>query len=336
MNYNMIVVKLIEVAIDVADFIGIFVDEQNILELLKHKYEKRCYAKCYILQINKIVRRGECIINQDGAPSFGQISVMFEADVIEYAAGEVITGCVVKKHDPRARTLICSTNHAYVMLASSDELQSIAEGQIIPIQVGVCRYPIGGDKIVINAIPYVPSRMAFAYHVDMANIPAPALNEVKKILTGRIGSLVRQEEQLAEETRKARPDRWDVFEKLVYPYVEQQKPPAGARVLSIKDIINDIVDAGSGGGSTLKSVKYICRDPRAKLTTPDVYVFDKQPPADYTVMDVPLSAVLAGILQNYADHLRIVRELIEVYHTDELIAKHRNLWAIYARIKQSK
>src|SRR5690606_4726605 len=92
----MLIKKNIEVGIDILDPINVFTDFDNITRILVDHYEGKCFRGCFIKKINKILRIGDCVINQDGSPTFGTLPVMIEVSAIVYAIGEVINGCVVQ------------------------------------------------------------------------------------------------------------------------------------------------------------------------------------------------------------------------------------------------
>ena len=88
----MIITKVIEVGIDIHNCINIYSDGDNIKHILIDRFEKKCFRGCYIKTVDRILRTSECIINQDGSPTYGTLSVIFEVTAVVFADGEIING----------------------------------------------------------------------------------------------------------------------------------------------------------------------------------------------------------------------------------------------------
>jgi hypothetical protein len=308
--------KLIEVGIDVQNCIGLYTDPNNIIQIARNRYVGRCFRSCYILNIENIKRQSECVINQDGPPSFGTLSIICEVRAIIYGIGEIINGCKVINKNQNG-ILICETDNTSIILAPHPMFKSIIEGQLISVRVVAVRYSNGADKISVSATPYLPDKVNTVYKIgpvmpDMGDLFADILSKIKYEESEMI--------RLKTEKKKA----WDTFDQLLYAYNDDQKPAAGAKVLNIKEIIN-------GGWG-----QYVSRDPKIRLSTPDIYSYDTRdaiPPDAIIVADLTTPNVIIMMLDSYLSHLRTIREMINIYSTEELIISHTNIWLIFKKSK---
>ncbi len=312
------ILKVLEVGINIQNCIGIYADEDNIRQILVDRYEGRCFKGCFIKTVEKILKTGRCMINQDGDPSFGTISVIFEATVIMYVNGEIINGCVVKNRDARG-VLVCNTEYASIMVSPHDLLVSVVKDQIISVRVGATRYNGSSNKISIGAVLYLPNQETIIYKMN------GILSEPVKATLTNVLERIQYEE---DEMEKLRGKAWEVFDGLLYAYKEPQKQPA-VTLMNIKDI------AKTGFKSTNY---YISRDPKIHPSTPSVYVYTSIPESANAstikiVEELSASNVILILLEDYCSHLRTIREMVEIYNTEKLINDHKNLWSIYKKNK---
>lgn len=321
----MLIEKTIEVGIDIRDPISVFADPDNLKRILVDRYEKRCFRGCYIVTINKILRQSECVINRDGPPDFGTISVVILVSAIIYAPGEIINGCVVKNKD-KSNILICSTDIASIMVMSNNTLDSVANGQTISVRVANVKYNQGAEKVSVSAVPFILQTKAVVYKL----VPEPetqlaAGEEARKLLSNELS-----ESRMVKEIN---PKAWDTFSKLLYAWKEPQRSPPGAKVHNLTDLFNEYCLG------KLQDVIYIVVDPRINMADLDVYVYSDEPTDDMLGPDtirryeLTSSGVMAAIRFERANHIRTIKEYVNIYSTEEMINKHRNIWQIFNKAK---
>lgn len=313
LNTDMIIKKNIEVGIDIHNPINVYTDNDNIRHILADRYENRCYKGCFILRINKILRIGECVINQDGSPSFGMIPVIMEVTAIVYVTGEVINGCVVQNKDAKG-VIIASTEIASLILTSNKLLDSIVKGQIISVRVAAAKYTHGSPKVAVHAIPYLFTNRPYVYKLG-------PITEATKSLTESVRVRIAEEEKKINTIKKDKPMAWKTFDQLLYAYKEEQKAPPGA---TESNILEDKIPG-----------LYISRDSRINLSQPLAYTYNdsKFPDGYITKFEVASDNVMLVILEDYCSQLRTVREMVDIYTTEELINSHRNIWQLFKKSK---
>lgn len=319
----MLVQKILEIGINIDNPINVLRDPTNIHRLIARKLEGRCYKGCYIHRVEEIVKMGDCLINQEGPASVGIMSVMFRVLAEVFMAEEIINGCEIITRDPSG-ILICKKNNAIVTLAKNPILESLKPGDIISVRVGNVRYTVGADKVAINAIPYIPDANFTVYAIDPTKVDESRLEDVQ--------ARILSEQELAAELRNGMETAkaWDTFAKLLEPYRNPPPLPKGAKKI-------DLFAKLPAG------IKYICRDPRAGLAEPFAVVYTEMPPEIINPQvepvvklrdDLGATEVMVIMLEDYCSHLRTIREMVNIYNTEELVRRHKNLWAIYNKYKK--
>jgi hypothetical protein len=337
----MIITKIISLALDIQNCINIYTDPDNIKQILANRYEGKCISGCYVMEVRRVLRTGECVISQDGSPCFGVIPVIFEVTAVIYAVGEIINGCVVNNRDKSTGILVCSTGIAGLMVASHPMFESISKGQIISVRVVSVRYNISSPKIAVNAVPYLFSRTIDVYKIDQ--ITQPTMN----MLANALGRVSYEEEQMAR-LKAEKSKAWETFNQLLYAYREPQQPPAGVKAVDMRTIIKP--------GGVKSGPIYVSRDTRINLSTPEMYIYDTDTVNSIysanstnnadgaaggttagTVVrlraDITTPNALVVLLEDYCAHLRTIREMVEIYSTEDILNAHRNLWQIFRKIK---
>ncbi len=305
----MIILKTISTAIDIQDCIGIYMDPDNILRRVESTFQGKCYMGAYILQIKRIIRISECEINQDGAPSAGRISIIFEALVLVYVRGEIINGCTVKNRV--SDMLVCDTAYANICVNKHPLAGSITPGQIISVRVISTKYQIGAVKVSINASIYLPQTESIIYKIG------PITPDIKAFL-GNVLARIKDEEAGIDKLKETNPKALNFFTQILYAYRSPQTAPNGAKEFNIKDFINN----------PPKTISYLSRDRRIELSRPFVYGYEQAAGAS-TLLDT--RGVLLTLLEDYCAHLRTIREMIEIYSTESLIQSHGNIWLMFKK-----
>jgi hypothetical protein len=312
----MIFTKIIEIGLNIQNCIGFYSDPDNLMRMLQEKYEGYCMKCCYVKSINKILRRGELTIRQDGQPSTGTISVTCEITAIAFSPGEIINGCTVINRGADGM-LTCETDITSIFYNAPKLMASITRGQIISIRVGGVRYSIGSNKIAINAAPFLPNDVITAYKIDTID------STLRAGLTNVLDRIA-QEEEHAQQIKKSSPAAWETFERLLYCYKDQTLAPG--LLLKYEDIL---------AGNIAPNVEWLVRHPKLNLATPVVCGFGDLTtlPEARMVTELPASTVITILLEDYCAMLRTIRENIEIYGIDNRVATHDNLWRIYKKAK---
>lgn len=274
--------------------------DENILGMLRSIYEGKCIRSCLVISILRVLRISPCVITQDGEPTYGTVSVTFEASVYIFVEGEVLTGCKVLKKD-KDGLVICESPHADIAINYTQYLDPIRVGQIIPVRVGSSRYAIGGSKAAINGVPYIPSFPRLYAVSGGGGDPA------------RVGG----RKSPAPTPAPTPTPGWKFFATLIQPVGDINPKVKAAPVEAI---------------SAAPQSTYIFADTLSTDGAEQVFMSQTQP-FDAPVLYLPREDIISMVTEDLRAHRELIDGLIATYNTDELMKDHRNLWLI---IKESK
>lgn len=292
------VIKVISTSIDILNCIAIYTDDSAIFKMVINRFEKKCYSGAYIEKVLRIVRQGECVINQYGAPTFGTLAVTFEAEVIVYRAGEVINGCTVDFKESKSGNIICSTPIAKIMVKPNEMFNSVVKGQIISVVVQSARYNISSSVITVGATH-------FTFEVP----PVYKVGPLSEVPLGTLDNILEKIRDEEERYKKIDPKARDFFNKLLNPHKGSK-----GDTNSVSDI------------KKIQGPAYVSRSRQLTLADPVVAIVDAAPGT--AVADLPTATVHLLLLTDYYDYLRTIREMTEIYNNEELLKSHVNLWRI--------
>jgi len=143
----------IEVSLNINNPIGLLSSPNNLLIVLKDKYEKKCYMDMFIVTVDNIVKRSMCIIDNEN-PSSSKMNIIFSATIYKINKGDILL-------------LTVNFIGGNIMNASKDHIMfksnliktgghEIKEGNKILGRCMTISYNAFSDVININGIIYYP------------------------------------------------------------------------------------------------------------------------------------------------------------------------------------
>lgn len=307
----MLITKTIELGLNIENPIALCGDaENNLLAMLIETYNGVCIRGCRIEQITRIINRSECIIENRGGCGEGVIYLTIEIKATYLYPGEVLMGCkLIKKDEYVAR--FSHVDEMSIITKMTPFLENIAVGQIIPLVIGESHYEISQKKISVNAMPFLPSRTAYAYNINytLGENEIPILNEIKE-----------QKEILRQKS----PEAVKFFTDILLPYQEEQLNLLGATSISLDEI---------GVGTTLQG--WYCFNPCVKQSSGVVFRYEDEPAAPNIIVLHVVSSepAINKILLEYSQHLQNIIAMIRLYPLANL-AEYNNLWRQYLAVKK--
>ncbi len=307
----MIITKVIEKGIDVHSPIEFFSDpEKNILSRLRKDLEKKCYAGCFIISVDRVLRYSDALIDQEVDNVHAKLNVAFEVTACIYSPGDVITGCKVIKNGAQGH-ILCSKDNASIWLNADTRLAAIREGQLITIRVGACSFSINQPTITINAYPFLPSKKYTSYYINTANH-----TDTDRAIFADLRKKIEDEQAKIAEMPKG---LYDMFEKLVHSYKEIE-------VLGSDKTIDIFLPMNNNGG---EFTGWVSRNPIMNLAKPLLYLETDPEEAS----NLHSAVAYTQCLTDYFNHLRIIRELTEIYSSKDVLQEHKNVLSIYTQNK---
>jgi len=307
-----------------------------ILNQLKRKYEGKCEKNTLVSSIKDISKRSMCRMAQDRLDGSGNINVQFTADAIVYENGDILTGCEVQRID-RNNRIICKHDLAVIIVKANRILQSLKAGQKITIKISNVSYLSGRDKINIYGSPY-----SYSYHITLYS------TILSSDITAENCELLKKKLIEIENEVKMKVDQKliNFFNETFYPFQtkfnESKKEIKGD--FELVDLIALTKQVISPDPKNLKGIRmYICRHPIIEKSTPLAMQIKKEEISgpwfdpktyDVNICQETIGIVLWNLLNDYLNHIRMIREMTEIYPTEKDLESHRNIWDIYRNLKK--
>jgi len=316
----MIVKREVETNIDIANAVDIYTDvESNLMSILTSEYEGKCFRRCYVRKVLRLLQYSECLIAQEGERCYGRISVRFEVEAVVYYNGEIVNGCVVKNKD-RNGIIIASSPIAKVFLNAHPLLATVAVGQTISVRVGSAEYQHGQMSVNVNAYPLLFVKEYPLYEISVDSLSAreyASLSDPLERLDAAIAA--------ANETKRINTKGWEFFEKLLYAYRTDQTAPSNAVLVDLATALR--TNKGLAGVYT--------RDHRIRPNTPGMYKYARgtiDDPNAIRQLTSPLDSFVA-VIEETITYLDSIRELLTIYNSEKMMTDHKNIWIIFMKNK---
>lgn len=298
-----------------------------LMEKLITRFENKCEKNSLITKILEIIKRSSCHLAKSRLDGSGDINVQFRAEAIVYYEDEILTGCEVQKIERKSK-IICKHKSAVINIKGNRNLQSLNVGQMLTIKITSVSYLKGKDKITIHGVPYSYSYSFIVYQPNNNIIPNESIIMIKNKI-----QKINDELTLHEKSNKT---LLTFFDNMFYPFTKKFDKK-GNNYIDIIDLANQLIN---GNKPDLQN-KYLSRHPIINKSTPFVLELNDTNNSlmDPNIYDVnicveSLDFIIIKILNDYYTHLKVIRELSEIFMDDQLFNSHTNIWNIYEKLKQ--
>jgi hypothetical protein len=316
--------KILYDNIEIDDPIALIAGDVNseLKSILTRKYANKCYMSVLVLQIIRIIRRGDCLVNQEAVnkqwanPVCGRIYVEFEVECLVYNSGEIITGCKVMTVDDYMN-IYCETAYADIYLRESKHNSTIQRGQIISIVVENTQYDVMQERFSVSGVIFVPSVYSVAYEIG-AQPPSDALLSLL--------------DDLELDEKDTTTVAWKTFTTIISPYKTQPTVPKG----KVADVLIYARGNATKEINVERKEKFVLRDSRVGLTTGTIYLVDNETdlPENTTIIrGLSFDTMMIAIIGNYQNYQNCVQGMCENYSNEEIIKAHSNLWRLFNSCK---
>ena len=310
----MFIKKILETYMDITDPNEILSTDRNkmIMKKLTSKFVGVCYNSCYILKINRIIRRSY-IYMKDTLDGDAHTNVMFEVDAIEYIKDEIINGCKIIKKEPNG-IIHAKSEYSGIQLNIQSNMSIFKEGDIIPVIVRMVRYNVNQSAISVLAVPFMPIVNPIQYYKINGVLTKQETDNIKSLL-----------DQIKDAETQI--DKLDVTDKKIYKFFNELLSNKEPSIKSGKKInISDIMNIKSGIVSKIEGVFdysqiYYTEETDSKNTS-DVIIED----SSYIIFSV--------LLIKYLCNLQTLQNFIKAYPKFTDIQQHKNTWKLYASLKK--
>lgn len=177
------ITKILETRVNLSNINDIYSNNLNkvIIDTLEKKYVGICYKSCYIIKINKIIRRSLAKISVDLEGTVN-IDVVFEVTCVVYNKKEIITKVEIINKDPSGR-IQGKSKYCNLEILPDPLLTYFKKGDMICVNIIIIRY-LPGKKYMSGIANLLKPRMEnFDYTIYLNKNKKNAEDEKKiKIL----------------------------------------------------------------------------------------------------------------------------------------------------------
>lgn len=334
----MIIKKYIETYVDIADPNDMYAANRDemLIQKLTDKFVGVCYNSCYILNINKLIRRSYLYM-KDTLEGDSQLSVLFEVDALIYAKGEVINGCTIVKKEPNG-IVHAKSQYAGIQINITRNLDIFKEGDVVPIIVKRVRYNINQPEVTVLATPFIPPNDNVVYYKPTGKLDDNQSKDIDKILK-QIG-----------DAKKMLSSQTSTNKKIIKFFInlialKKQKQPKILQKISIHDVKKwSVINEGAlvleqGDNPHVLQVQ-IGDSSMSKLVSSSVGNSAEEKSESFPSVDESLIVeetiynICTIFLLNHLQYLQTIQGFLKQYPTFAAVQKNKSIWKLYNMLKK--
>jgi hypothetical protein len=315
----MIITKVFDIIFNINNINDLFNKDinQTILNLLKKKYNGKCFLGVYIIDVIKIINRSLIESNQSNLNGSFNIFIQFEGKCVIYNTNEIIFNMEVK--DNINNIISCKGNNVSAIIKTNKINIDFKKGQLIPIIVGKAKFITGSEIIQINSYPLIPiidNKQIYYKINEISNSIIEKLNE-------SILNYINEEEEIKSNILKSKNNKWNYFSEFLYPYKINK-----SNDLIKKENLVDLLELKN----IQNSILYL--DNTLDLSKRLIYKYNNDNDNIIEYIEDDTYLVLYDILKKYYLYLKSINQLSLIYDTNEKIKSNENIFNLYIKYKK--
>lgn len=298
-----------------------------IMDILKQRFQGRCYAASYILDVLEIVRKSDTINSRIKQDASFVVTVMFRVKAMSIKEYDILHNCVVNRIDEKGN-FVCKNDYASIYIGAHPALQKIKMGQVVVVLAMKIAYDIFKQEMSIKAFPFIPiinNKLNVIYKLNVKN-ETPLIDQMLARFQNEVKLLKDHDSRVVS-----------VFHDLLYPYKTQDKLielKKNATLMSIDNI----------KFPTNKTI-YISMDVAIPRSSYQIAVYNELKTEDplssselqlaygNPVIEESYDNIISMIIHQYIEYIGDILRLSSTYHSMDLIKKNNVLWDIYRKFR---
>ncbi len=342
-------IKTFDTTIDVANPINFCADKmKHAMTRLKNTFEGKCYKGAFIVKIAEITKISDCTISRSDTTGAGAVDVVFTAEVVVAAKGDIVVGIEIKHVEGLIVGDVTRAGEARyaVSLLPRPESKILRPGNLACARLDHVRHNPFAIYIAAVGVPLTCDREFSAYKI-VGDLTPTAAARLRVLLED-----VDAEMALRAKTMEAHRDGFIFFEALLLahkrPTLDEFKHKvesatggaayAGPAVADSKQYTHvvDVVRAAVEGKTVPMSGTWSrpLALPRSSPLALKADSRDDSAATQNTIEEFTPEMVAFILLKSIRDNLRATRNMVEVYNTPELLESHKHVWLMMGQAQQ--
>jgi hypothetical protein len=314
------VVKLMETRIVIDDITDMFCSNYDamVLNLIKKKFNGRCYKSVYILDILRVITRSDLKCKNKSLDGYVYLDVQFESLCMLYENGEIIHNCKIVQILSK-NVILAKSTHCSIQIKNPTKIDIFKEGDEIPVIVNDSRYPLFDTEISISSIPLMPTYTSPILNIIATSDMDAEHKEASETLLSEIDALVEEVDKFDKKAVK-------FFVELLYPYKKYKSFKAFGDALTLEEF-----DKIKEGDLVFASDRYLNEDVFYKFRKDfDVKSFDM---GELIEVNISLKEMHDKLIFERKKNLEVLLGFLREYNIEK-IKKNSILWQVYSSLKQ--
>lgn len=312
--------KIIETRIDINNINDMFCSDynNNILQILKKLYIKKCFKSIFILDIIRIVNRSGLHCKNKVLDGGTYIDISFEVSGIIYEKGEIIHNCKIIQINNNG-TMHAKSDYASLNIKNVEGLVLVKENDIIPIIVHMSRCNIFEEEISVMAIPFIPIlKQPIIYKINITSNSIDVLD---------LDVITKLENEL-QKIKKTNSSVYEFFIKLIYPFksTKELDEYKGTKITldNFAKLQQDML--------IYSPESYLDNDTFVILSDEEKVKVMKLP--DATTISINKNDYILYLCNQYTNRLNTLLEFLQLYDTPAKIKEKSQIWSVYTLLKK--
>lgn len=320
-----------------------------ILNILKEKFEGKCYSSCYILNVNKIMRRSLIYCNENLDANFN-VNIVFEAKVIIYQENEIINDCEIVKKEQNG-IVHGKTKYGGVQLNIQHNMAIFNTGEKIPIIVKKIRYNINQPEISILAMPFIPIEYDIVFYKTINNLSSDEYNKLFELnnqlieLDKSINKLDKNQlkifkffKDIMSDYKLKNNDNFDKYLKNLVNNNKMYKILKDNKTINIDLFINELKTNKQKEYILFRNYKsydssYCNKIELSNLIDDEKNMFKTNEDTPFVFISENIYKILELYIYENIQTKQTLLNFIESYPTFKHVEKSKNIWKLYLMLK---
>ena len=317
----MLIKKTIETIVDIKNADDIYSKNRDtmLIDKLTNKFVGICYHSCYILKINKIIRRSY-IYMKDTLDGDSQCTILFEVDAIVYIQNEIIHGCSIVKKEQNGITH-AKSKYAGIQLSIPPNMAIFKENDTVPMIVKKVRYNIFQNSISILAAPFTQIQQTSIQYILTGTLSKDETADITKLLSQVTDEIVYVDSLNANDKKI-----YKFFNDLLSTHTN--KLHTKNKLVDILQIKNGVVyKSNTFDDINIYHTQSDMKDDLDKLET-DTKL------SDVNIITESVYIVFYTLILEFISSIQTLREFINNYPTFAAVQHDKNIWKMYNMLKK--